>query len=249
MQTISVVIPAYNEEGRLPKTLAALQKYSQRSASTWSITEVFVVDDGSKDQTSSVVKKAQTTWANLRLRELNTNQGKGAAVHEGLRQASGEWVLIADADMATPWEELEKLWAVRDECSLAMGSRALLKSDIVVRQHWLRQSMGKSFNKILRSIVGLPFRDTQCGFKLLKNSPFFRAEILPYLQVARFAWDVELILLLLRKNQRVIEVPIRWQHQEASRVHIVRDSFEMLWTVLKLKVRLSTLSKGGGCGA
>ncbi|MBV2168141.1 MAG: glycosyltransferase family 2 protein [Bdellovibrio sp.] len=249
MQTISVVIPAYNEEGRLPKTLAALQKYSQRSEATWSVTEVFVVDDGSKDQTSSVVKKAQATWANLRLLELNTNQGKGAAVHEGIRQASGEWVLIADADMATPWEELEKLWAVRDECNLAMGSRALPKSDIVVRQHWLRQSMGKSFNKILRSIVGLPFRDTQCGFKLIKNSPFFRTEILPYLQVARFAWDVELILLLLRKNQRVIEVPIRWQHQEASRVHIVRDSFEMLWTVLKLKVRLSTLPKGGGFGA
>ncbi len=238
MNTISVVIPAYNEEERLPRTLEFLQKYSQRTGTPWSVTEVLVVDDGSKDQTSLVVRKLQNSWPTLRLCGLKTNQGKGAAVHEGIRQASGEWVLIADADMATPWDELEKLWGVSGECELAMGSRALPQSDIVVRQHWLRQSMGKSFNKILRLLVGLPFNDTQCGFKLLKNDLFFRSEVLPYLQVTRFAWDVELILFLLQKKRRVREIPIRWQHQEASRVHIVRDSFEMLWTVLKLKMRL-----------
>lgn len=237
MISITVVIPAYNEEHRLPETLKALKSFVAQPA-PWVIQEVIVVNDGSTDKTASYVEEEKKNWPLLKLHSLAVNQGKGAAVHAGLRLASAEWILIADADMATPWDELKKLAVPSSQAALVMGSRALPQSDIVIRQHWIRQTMGKTFNKILKFFIGFPFKDTQCGFKLLRNDSFFRSEVLPRLQVQRFSWDVELILFLMKFQKAVIEVPIRWEHKEESHVHIVRDSFEMLFTVLKLKRRV-----------
>ncbi|WII71619.1 glycosyltransferase family 2 protein [Bdellovibrio sp. 22V] len=245
MSSISVVIPAYNEEMRLPKTLQALQRYMEQPHREWKIHEVIVVNDGSDDGTVATVEQHQKNWTALQLHSFAQNHGKGAAVHEGLRVAKSDWVLIADADMATPWEELEKLWIEHSDAHLVMGSRALPQSDIVVRQHWLRQSMGKTFNKILKLFIGLPFKDTQCGFKLLRNDSFFRAEVLSKLRVQRFAWDVEVILFLMNNKKKIVEVPIRWQHQEASHVHILKDSLEMLIAVLKMKRRVRQELRNG----
>ncbi|MFM6929247.1 MAG: dolichyl-phosphate beta-glucosyltransferase [Bdellovibrio sp.] len=238
METLSVVIPAFNEEGRLPKTLQTLKEMESAGLLKFIIEEVIVVDDGSGDNTVGWSESFAKSWSKLKVVKLPQNRGKGAAVHAGFAEARAKWVLVADADMATPWDEMNKFVSQLDKFDLFMGSRALAESDIVVRQHWLRQNMGKTFNKILKGLVGLPYKDTQCGFKMVRNDEIFRQQILKKLTVDRFAWDVELILAEQKFNGRIVEVPIRWSHQEASRVHIVRDSLEMFFTVLKLRFRL-----------
>ncbi len=237
MRSISILIPAYNEEMRLPETLRSLKEFIQNTSTEFRVVEVIVVDDGSTDQTSVFVDRFAHEWPLLKLKSLDRNFGKGSAVHKGLSMCQGDWVLIADADMATPWEELQKLWSAREGQSLVMGSRGLPASCIEVRQHWLRQGLGKTFNKFLRLISGLTYSDTQCGFKLLLRNSTLVQDILPHLTVRRFAWDVELILALHSFNGSIREIPIRWFHREASKVHLVFDSLEMLWAVLKMKSR------------
>ncbi|UOF01778.1 dolichyl-phosphate beta-glucosyltransferase [Bdellovibrio reynosensis] len=237
MYEISVVIPAYNEETRLPETLKSLRQFAEKNTGELKFKEVLVVDDGSKDATEHVLLRTEKDWSELKHFSFSVNQGKGAAVHKGLREAASEYVLIADADMATPWEEAFKLINEIHNNDLVMGSRALPESDIIVRQHWLRQNLGKTFNKIIRLFIGLPFKDTQCGFKLLRNDFLFRTTVLPHLKVSRFAWDVELILLMMKHHRTIKEVGVRWRHQEQSHVRILKDSFEMLWTVWKLRRR------------
>ncbi|MEN0057821.1 MAG: dolichyl-phosphate beta-glucosyltransferase [Bdellovibrio sp.] len=238
MKTVSLVIPAFNEEQRLPETLRVLKLYAEMNLTDWTVQEVLIVDDGSTDQTKSVIESWHRQWPCVRGLGYQTNRGKGAAIRRGLLETGAEWILIADADMATPWEELQRFSAYTDQYDLIMGSRALPESDIQVRQHWLRQSMGKIFNKILRRVTGLPFRDTQCGFKLLRNDSIFREKVLPELKIDRFAWDVELIWRMILINKRVCEVPIRWLHREASRVRLLVDSLEMLLSLLKLRTKL-----------
>lgn len=238
MKSLSIVIPAFNEAERLPATLTALRNISEAGQLSFVLSEVLVVDDGSRDGTRLVVQDFAKGWAPLRLLGLSENRGKGAAVKKGLVEACGDWILVADADMATPWEEINKLSSYCGSAELIMGSRALRESQIEVRQHWVRQTMGKTFNRIMRFFTGLPYLDTQCGFKLICNNEVFRQKVLPQLQVERFAWDVELILLMEKFRQRILEIPIHWRHQESSRVHIVRDSFEMLFTIRKLRARL-----------
>lgn len=235
MFTLSIVIPAYNEESRLPATLAGLREFISNHVLPCEVVQVLVIDDGSLDGTAQVVRSAQKEWPLIQLHQLDVNRGKGAAVHRGFVESSAQWVLVADADMATPWEELFRLWDHTPTAQLIMGSRGLRESQIEVRQHILRQSMGKTFNFILRTLTGLPYHDTQCGFKLVLNDSVFRASILPRLRVQRFAWDVELILLVQKAQRTIKEVAIRWQHKEASHVRIIIDSFEMLFTVIKLR--------------
>ena len=238
MNTLSIVIPAYNEEQRLPKTLQTLKAMSEAGVFEFAIEEVIVVDDGSVDGTVAWSNEFAKSWSKLKTVSLSQNRGKGAAVRKGFEEARGQWILVADADMATPWDEMNKFKAGESSEDLFMGSRALAESDIVVRQHWLRQNMGKTFNKILKGLVGLPYKDTQCGFKMVRNDSVFRQQILKKLTVDRFAWDVELILAEQKFKRRIVEIPIRWSHQEASRVHIIRDSLEMFFTVLKLRFRM-----------
>lgn len=238
MQKVSVVIPAYNEEERLPATLQQLRELSSAGVFQAEICEVLVIDDGSRDHTREVVEKNRVQWPVLRLFSLQKNKGKGAAVKKGLIESRGDWILVADADMATPWEELNKLLTYIDSADLIMGSRALPGSLIEVRQHWVRQSMGKIFNRIMRLFIGLPYKDTQCGFKLVRNEEVFRSKVLPLLSVDRFAWDVELILFMEKFRLRVREVPVRWQHKEASRVRIIHDSVEMLFAIRQMRRRL-----------
>lgn len=241
MEDVSVVIPAYNEALRLPETLQTLKELCTQNALAVNIAEVLVVDDGSSDNTRKVVESLGQDWSLLRVLGFSENRGKGAAVKKGLIEARSSWVLVADADMATPWEELRKLQTFMDQADLIMGSRALPQSQIEVRQHWIRQTMGKTFNRILRLFIGLPYKDTQCGFKLVHNDEIFRQKILPQLNVERFAWDVELILYMEKFRKKVLEMPIRWQHKDSSRVHIVRDSLEMLFAVRKMRRRLRNI--------
>lgn len=235
MSRLTIVIPAYNEMHRLPQTLQTLQSMHQQGHIEFPLHEVIVVNDGSSDETASVAQKHADLWPLLKLESLEQNRGKGAAVYTGMRKAQGEWILVADADMATPWGEINHFHKLSPSYDLIMGSRALRTSQIAVRQHWVRQTMGKCFNKIIRSLVGIPFRDTQCGFKLLRNDEHFRQRILPHLKVEKFAWDVELILWMQRERRRLLEHPVRWEHKEASHVHIFKDSIEMLKTVWQMR--------------
>jgi len=160
-RSLSIIIPAYNEEKRLPATLQTVKEYLRQDR--WEFSEIIVVDDGSRDDTGGVAARAQ-----VRVLANPGNRGKGYSVRHGVLEAKGEWALISDADLSAPIEELAKLWnaADREQAEVAFGSRALDRSLIGVHQPYFRETVGRFFNAMMRLITGLPFHDTQCGFKL-----------------------------------------------------------------------------------
>ncbi len=232
-RAISIVIPAYNEALRLPKTLETIGAYAETG--TVDITEVIVVDDGSRDPTAEVSRKGQA-GLEVRCVSYRENAGKGYAIRRGVIEAKGDLVLISDADLSTPIEEVEKLLAALDEADVAIGSRAVDRSLIRVSQPWYRDRMGRVFNWLLRSITGVPFSDTQCGFKLLPAAE--AREIFAVAIVDGFAWDVELLLLAGRWNLKIAEVPVLWFNSPQSRVSIIGDPLKMLRDVIRLRLRL-----------
>lgn len=239
MQTLSIIMPAYNEETRLPRTFGLLRHGMDSGAFLpFTVKEILVVDDGSKDLTQLVCQNHQEILPELRCIPIVPNQGKGNAIHVGMKNATADWVLVADADTATPWDQFQKLRKriERDQSSIAIASRDLPESDLRTKQSWIRENMGKTFNLIVRLITQLPYRDTQCGFKLFDRSRVL--SFLPKLQVKRFAWDVEFLMFARKDKLRISEVPVTWEHQEASRVHPVRDALEMLMRVIEMRIRI-----------
>ena len=235
---LSIVIPAFNEERRLPNTLEKLAQFSSEPQfANVEILEIIVVDDGSTDQTAKVIRDFQKQLPSLQGISLSVNRGKGFAVRSGVLKAKGDYVLVADADMSTPWEEtyplLEALTISKSH--IAMGSRGLDESRLMVRQGFLRETLGKTFNYTLRLVTGLSYKDTQCGFKLMKRSSIF--PLLPFLRIDRFAWDVEFLVLATLSKLKIVEVPVRWQHCEESRVRIFRDGTKMVADMLWLRFR------------
>jgi dolichyl-phosphate beta-glucosyltransferase len=231
---LSVVIPAYNEERRILPTLEAIAAYLARK--DWSA-EILVVDDGSTDATADLVLKSSGTLPGLRLLRNGRNRGKGYSIRHVFTESRGTLVLLTDADLSTPIEEIEKLLpAVQEEGNgIAVGSRALDLSLLEVPQGWMRQSMGRSFNLVVRLLTGLSIRDTQCGFKLLKRDlfiPIFRAT-----RVDRFSYDVEILYLARRRGIRAAEIPVIWRNSPQSRVSIIGDPLQMLWDVVKIVLR------------
>lgn len=229
----SVVIPAFNEEGRigetLRQTLAYLSNVSPES-------ELIVVNDGSTDATSQIARDGlATATLETQLLENSPNRGKGAAVRRGLLAARRPIGLFFDADLSTPLEEISKLIEpiAQGELDIAFGSRALDRRLIGNRQPWRREQAGRVFNLIVRLATGLPFWDTQCGCKA------FRLEVCrPFLERARldgFAFDVEWLLLAEGMSLRMREIPVRWNHAEGSKVHFVHDSLRMLREIVALK--------------
>jgi glycosyltransferase involved in cell wall biosynthesis len=230
---LSVVIPAYNEERRLGDSLAKIVSYLDGGGID---AEVLVVDDGSIDATVRVAQDALRSRA-AKVLSNPENRGKGYSVRRGVLAASGRWVLLTDADLSTPIEEHGKLaGAARDhDLDVVIGSRALRESRIEVKQHAVRQAMGKTFNRCIRRMTGLPFHDTQCGFKLMdreRTRPLFERMI-----VDRFAFDVELLYLCVRFGLAVREVPIVWRNAEGSKVSMIADPLNMLWDVARVRWR------------
>ena len=214
---LSIVIPAYNEEDRLGVSLPLIEAYLQEHQID---AEILVADDGSTDGTASMTSSFLRGKRGRVLRSPE-NRGKGAAVRRGVLEAQGRWVLMTDADLSTPIEEHARLAEIaRDEdLDVVFGSRGLPESQVEIRQNWLRQLMGRTFNWLLRTITGLPYRDTQCGFKL-----FDRQRTLPLFErmvVDHFAFDVELLFLCDRFGLRVKEVPVVWRNSERSTVNVV----------------------------
>ena len=233
---LSLVIPAFNEGNRIGQTLSEVLQYLNTSAPG---SEVIVVDDGSSDTTASVVRDvfAASDGTEQRLIENSTNRGKGAAVRDGLRAATRPIALFSDADLSTPIAEAPKLIEPieRNELDVAFGSRALNRRLIGNRQAWYREQGGRVFNLLVRVGTGLPYWDTQCGFKAFRMSAFR-----PILDDARsdgFGFDVELLYLARNAGLRMREIPVRWDHNDGSKLHYVHDSLRMLREVVELRTR------------
>ncbi|HZN09811.1 MAG TPA: dolichyl-phosphate beta-glucosyltransferase [Pyrinomonadaceae bacterium] len=227
---LSIVIPAYNEAARLGSTLDAVADYMRQN---YPQGEVIVVDDGSSDETADLARAALARARPLRTSVISykSNLGKGRAVRLGLLAARGDVVLFSDADLSTPISETPKLIEpiLKNECDVAFGSRALDRSLIGVHQSWRREQGGRIFNLFVRLATGMPFWDTQCGFKAFKMSacrPLVEAAT-----VDRFGFDVELLYLAHRAGLRLREVPVRWDHNEGSKISLFSDSFKMLGEV------------------
>ena len=240
---LSVVVPAYQEAGRLPDRLAAFGAYLD--GSPWLPAELVVVDDGSTDGTAGAAREAATPpGVELRVLRHEANRGKGAAVRTGFAASRGDIVLMSDADRSTPVEALADLAARLRSATVPVGSRAADRSRLVRRQPAYRDLMGRTFNLVVRALLLPGIGDTQCGFKLY-TGPLARA-LAGRQRIDGFAYDVEHLALARRWGWRIIEVPVAWAHADASRVAPVRHGLQMLRDVLRLRVRALPPAPPGG---
>jgi len=239
---VSIVVPAYNESSRLPQSLRLLREYF--AGPSWSARsfEVLVVVEHSKDGTLDLARDATAEQANFHVIDNRVHRGKGYAVRSGMREARGEIVFFMDADLSVPLEEIDRFVAHFDahpEDQVLLGSRQHPQSRIERRQTFLRQSMGRAFNRILRSLSLLPFRDTQCGFKAFRRDA--AREIFALQTIDGFAFDVEVLLLAQSLGFRIVELPVRWLNSPESKVHIVQDSLRMLADALTIRRRVTRI--------
>ncbi|HEU4402531.1 MAG TPA: dolichyl-phosphate beta-glucosyltransferase [Candidatus Polarisedimenticolia bacterium] len=242
---LSVVIPAYNEEARIRDSLAGLVTHL---AGLQGGAEILVVDDGSTDGTAAIAlefaRRPVPSTVVFRILSNGRNRGKGYSIKHGVLSAAGEFLLLTDADLSTPIEELPRLLrpVAEEGYGIAIGSRGMVASRLENRQPPFREMMGVCFNRLVRWVTGLEHQDTQCGFKVMR-----REEVLPLFRgarVERFAYDVEILYLARKTGVRVIEVPVTWRHAPGSKVNALRDSFDMLKDVLRIVLR----DRRGGYG-
>ena len=227
---LSIVIPSFNEEARLPATMAKISEYIRGSKRE---TEVIVVDDGSRDRTSEVARPFEKEIRNLRVISNGDNRGKGFSVRRGMREARGNIVLFTDADLSAPIEEADKLLAALAEYDVAIGSRAMDRRLISVHQSAFREYAGILFNLIVRMVLRLPFVDTQCGFKAFRREPC--RIIFEQQRIERFGFDPELLYLARHHGLRLVEIPVRWGHSPDTKVNMLRDSMQMFLDVFLIR--------------
>ncbi|MBN2429849.1 MAG: glycosyltransferase family 2 protein [Acidobacteria bacterium] len=230
---LSIVIPAYNEQFRIGGSLKKINEFLLDASFP---AEILVVDDGSADLTHRVLQQIKPDMAvPLRIIRFPENRGKGAAVREGVLAAQGECILFTDADLSTPIVELLTLLTRlgQEEADIVIGSRGLPDSNITVRQNPLRQLSGKIFNRLIRLLTRMPFRDTQCGFKLFRQE--VARELFSELSFPGFAFDVEILFHAGRRGYKVLEVPVTWANSEGSRVRFFRDSLRMFSNLVRLR--------------
>lgn len=223
---ISVVIPAYNEEARIPQTLRVVAGYLAGNYDY----EIIVVDDGSTDSTVKIC-----SGFNVRVLKNDCNRGKGFSVRRGVMEAAGDFILFSDADMSTPIEELPKLMKAAGEgADIAAGSRGLPDSDVRVHQPFLRERMGKCFNLLVRLAAVPGIKDTQCGFKLFRRG--CAAELFGKSRLDGFAFDVEILFLARKAGMRIEEVPVVWKNSPASRVKVLSDPLRMFMDIFYIRL-------------
>lgn len=230
MIELSVVIPAYNEESRLPRTLGLVYEYLKAREKSF---EILVVDDGSHDNTAQLVLDLAKEKSELRLHSYQPNQGKGYAVRQGMLQARGEHILINDADGASPIQEVERLEkALEGGADIAIGSRAKPDESRKVEAQLHRKFIGNTFNAIVQGLLLPGFYDTQCGFKLFKRQA--ARDIFSVNKINGFAFDVEILYIAKIRPYKVLEVAINWTNMEGSKVNVLVDSPKMFLEVLKI---------------
>jgi glycosyltransferase involved in cell wall biosynthesis len=230
--TYSIVIPAYNEGARLASTLERVLAYVRQQG--WDA-EVIVVNDGSRDNTAEIVRSFAQKDPMLRLAENPGNRGKGYAVRNGMLNARGEIILFSDADLSSPIEEMPKLLrALEAGADIAIGSRWLRAELQTQRQSLHRQLFGRIFNGLNRTILGLRFKDTQCGFKAFTRKA--AQTILPLQQIERWGFDPEILFVARKFGFRVTEVPVRWGHVGGTRINPLVDGARMFQEMLRIRL-------------
>jgi len=241
---LSIVVPVFNEERRLPALLDRLDAEADATLvpAQLELVEVIVVDDGSDDATPAILEASTHLPGRLRSIRLPAHLGKGAAVKAGARAARGDRILMTDVDLSTPLEEVARLSAELDRgIDFAMGSRSLPDSDVVVHQPAHRELAGKTFNLLFRLATGLAWRDTQCGFKLFLRST--TRELFELQRVNGFAYDAELCVNADRLGLRVSEVPVRWVNNEDTRVTLFGSSLQMALDLARIAWRARRLKR------
>ncbi len=231
---LSIIIPAFEESERLRDTLLKILDFiNEKELSA----ELIVVDDGSGDDTSAVARQACYQYADIpsKVIRYEQNRGKGFAVRTGLKEASAPIALFSDADLSTPIEELYKLVKpIRSsEFDITFGSRALDRSLIETHQPWRREQGGKVFNFVVRMMTGMPFWDTQCGFKAFNMTKF--RPLLELMQIDRFGFDVEFLYVASLHGLKLKEIPVRWNNDDRSKVNVFRDSLRMFDEVRQIR--------------
>ncbi|MEN9205603.1 MAG: glycosyltransferase family 2 protein [Thermostichales cyanobacterium SZTDM-1c_bins_54] len=231
---LSIILPAKDEAERLPKTVREILAHPWQDISY----EVWVVDDGSRDATAAVVRDWQGDYPQLGLISYQPNRGKGHALKQGILQARGEVILLADADGATPIEEIWRLWPhLSASHRIVIGSRVLSSRETAVKTRWHRKLIGWIFVRLVQWLVIEGIYDTQCGFKLLEAKA--AQDIARHLTLDGFGVDVELLMIAKRRQYGIREVPINWVNQPGSKVHLLRDGFKMLLEILAIRRKAS----------
>jgi len=229
--TYSIIIPAYNESGRLRPTLDKLLGHAEEKQ--WDV-EILVVNDGSRDDTADIVREYARAYPQVVLVENPGNQGKGYSVRNGMLHALGDICLFTDADLSSPISEAQKLFdAIAAGADIAIGSRWLRADLQTERQPLYRQLFGRIFNLVLRIFLGLKFADTQCGFKAFRRTATQR--IFPLQHIERWGFDPEILFLARRLGFSVKEVPVIWAHSEGTRLSPFRDGVRMFGEVLRIR--------------
>jgi dolichyl-phosphate beta-glucosyltransferase len=233
---LSVIVPAYNEAARLDKTLSTIFGYLEQH---YRDSELIVVDDGSSDDTLRVIEQhlARSNHIKTNVISVRPNRGKGHAVHVGLLAATAPIALFTDADLSTPMTETLKLVEPieKGQYDVTFGSRALDRSLIGVHQPWRREQGGRVFNFLVRLATSLPYWDTQCGFKAFRLSVC--RPIIEAATIERFGFDVELLYISHHAGLRLLEVPVRWDHNDGSKVSVLRDSLRMFNEVRTIRAQ------------
>jgi dolichyl-phosphate beta-glucosyltransferase len=231
MPEVSVVVPAYNEHDRLPKTLGSILAFLDADGRD---AEVIVVDDGSQDDTSDCVRAFADADPRIRLIRLPFNRGKGHAVRTGVVNARGARILFDDADGATPIAELYRLERELDAgVDIAIGSRNITAPDVQVDARLSRRFAGRVFRYLVRSLTVRDIVDTQCGFKCF--TAVAAHDLFSHLRMDGYCFDVELLLMAQRRGYRIAEVPVNWTHQPGSKVNVVLDGLRMARDVVRIR--------------
>jgi dolichyl-phosphate beta-glucosyltransferase len=229
--TYSIILPAYNESARIVATLDTILAHATQH--NWNV-EIIVVNDGSSDNTAEIVCEYARKHKVLRLLENPGNRGKGYSVRNGMLQAKGDILLFSDADLSSPIEEADKLFAaIAKGADIAIGSRWVDPHLQIRRQPLYRRIFGRIFNLALRISLGLRFKDTQCGFKAFTQRS--ARAIFPLQKIERWGFDPELLYLAKKFGFTISEVPVAWSHREGTRIHPLRDGIRMLGELLKIR--------------
>jgi glycosyltransferase involved in cell wall biosynthesis len=228
---LSIVIPAYNECARIEATLARVLDCVE--SRHWDA-EILLIDDGSTDETVAIIQQWMARSPRLHLIKNPGNRGKGYSVRNGLLQAAGDIVMFTDADLSAPMEEAERLFAAIDNgADVAIGSRWLDKQKQTTHQPIYRRFFGRCFNWVTRRFIGLPFKDTQCGFKAFKREA---AQVIFRLQtIERWGFDPEILFIARKLKYKIVEVPVTWGHDERSRISYLKDGMKMLEEMAEIR--------------
>lgn len=236
---LSIVIPAYNEESRIVESLEGIASYLSGQPYTY---EVLVVDDGSTDRTLEICQAFASMHPWLKILHQPVNHGKGFAVRTGVLSAAGENVLVCDADLATPIEELDGFWRFQKEgAEIVIASRPLRESHLVKRQPFYREFAGRAFNLAVRAMAVHGIHDTQCGFKLFSREA--AQSIFPLCSLRGFGFDIEVLHVAQRLGFRIKEAGVHWYHKPGSKISLLRDGLRMLLDLFRIRLRHRSLSR------